>query len=575
MKHTFKWLPVAYVGSMALIMLGYVRYDPYQIDGDAVSYMDIASSILHGRWHEAVNGLWNPGYPALLALGKFLTHADRMHELAVFYWVNYFIFLISIACGAFFVQSVLLLRTDANIEHPAESAWMLPSSMLYLAAFAIVFLSWQHEFSLGKIRVDGLFASLLLLAFGCLLRMVASKGVGPAIGMGLFFGLAYLVKSPGLIIAFITFFLFAIYLFGESRLKQKGWGLLIAMAAFATIAGPYLAALSVQKGRFDAGDSGRLNYAWYVSGTEPLHLLNNQPARFGHADVHLKHSQIEMMSNPGVVSFAHFPNATYGPWFDPSYFNEGVAPRFSLRLQLRLAMEQSRRLWSFVESHSLVLALLIFSIAWGARIVKSGSLRRVLFLLYFVLSFCFLMYLCVHFLDRYVAGMFWFASIATLGLLILQNGSMRGMAQGATMFMGIAILLLGAQSVAQMRQATIFSGSGRGWNNTEEFETARKLHEAGIVLGSTVACFRACNTGSYWARLAGVHITSEIFDPRYVTDMGDGEKMWQALPNKAAVIAALRTTGAQAIVGYFELPPAPTTDWKPLAGHYYLKPLEK
>lgn len=45
---------------MAILMLGYVRYDPYQIDGDAVSYMDIASAMLHGRWHDVVNGWQRP-----------------------------------------------------------------------------------------------------------------------------------------------------------------------------------------------------------------------------------------------------------------------------------------------------------------------------------------------------------------------------------------------------------------------------------------------------------------------------------------------------------------------------------
>jgi hypothetical protein len=73
----YKWSPTLYACGAAALMLGYVRYDLYQIDGDAVSYMDIASAMLHGRWHDVVNGLWNPGHPALLALGKLLTHADR------------------------------------------------------------------------------------------------------------------------------------------------------------------------------------------------------------------------------------------------------------------------------------------------------------------------------------------------------------------------------------------------------------------------------------------------------------------------------------------------------------------
>ena len=335
-----KWVPAAYVFSMALIMLGYVQYDPYQIDGDAVSYMDIASSILHGRWREIVNGLWNPGYPALLALGKLFTHADRMHELQVFYCINYFIFLTSIACATFFVQALLVLRLASIRELNDRPAWVLSDRLVYLAAYSIIFFSWVHEFSPGKIRVDGLFASLLLLAFGFLLRMAYLPTIAPAIGMGLCFGLAYLVKSPGLIIAVFTFSLLLIVQILQPRFFAKQWRILIAGLIFAAVAGPYIVALSIQKGRVDFGDSGSLNYAWYVSGTQPVHLLNRQTTRFGNSRVNLKHPDTQMMSDPIVVYFPHFPNATYGTWFDPSYFNEGVTPHFSLRAQVRLTMEQ-------------------------------------------------------------------------------------------------------------------------------------------------------------------------------------------------------------------------------------------
>ncbi|MGH9617191.1 MAG: hypothetical protein ACRD28_10660 [Acidobacteriaceae bacterium] len=74
------FLVLSYVACAATVMLGYVRYDPYQLDGDAISYMDIASSLAHQRWHEAVNGLWNPGYPALLAIAEKFNHFGRMQD---------------------------------------------------------------------------------------------------------------------------------------------------------------------------------------------------------------------------------------------------------------------------------------------------------------------------------------------------------------------------------------------------------------------------------------------------------------------------------------------------------------
>lgn len=568
-----KWVPLAYVFLSGLVMLGYVRYDPYQVDGDAVSYMDIASNILHGRWHTIPNGLWNPGYPALLAIGKLIIHPDRVHELQVFYWVNFVIFCFSLACASFFVRSIVVARNAANNASTSTPRWLLSNPFLYVTAYAIVFLSWQYEFSVGKIRVDGLFASLLLLAFGCVFRFSVNKSICPAIGIGFSFALAYLVKSPGFVIAVVSYILLAGYLILESQFRIKGYRLLISFVVFALVVGPYIGALSWQKRRFDFGDSGRLNYAWSVSGTDALHLLNGQPARDGNASVYLKHPQIQLLANPGVVFFPEFPYATYSPWFDPSYYNEGVVPRFNIKLQIHSVLQQLRRFWIFVVVHSLVLALLAICIAVKSKMPRLKRISGMLVLVCGVAVFCFIMYLCVLFRDRYVAGLFWVACISVFGMLESRSEFDRSMIEGSALFMAIAILLMGARSVAQMRQSVIFRGVKYGWYNSEEFDAAKTLNQVGILPGRNVACFRACNTGAYWARLAGVHVVSEIFDPKYIRDTGDGEKMWQSLPNKSAVIDALAHSGASVLVGYFEVPPESHDSWRLLAGHYYWMPL--
>lgn len=563
-----KWTPTIYVLLMALIMLGYVQYDPYQIDGDAVSYMDIASSILHGRWHEIVNGLWNPGYPALLALGKLLTHAGRMQELYVFYWVNYCIFLGSIACTWFFIQSILQARSLFSTKH-SEIEWTFSASQIFLIGYATVFLSWQNEFSLGKIRVDGLFASLLLLAFGFLFRAVFTPSLLFDVGVGCSLGLAYLVKSPGFVLAAGIFFLLATYKIVAPETKYRRWRIGISIVAFSLVSDPYITALSMQKGRFDVGDSARLNYAWYVSGTEPEHLLNNQHSRFGDAAVNLQHSEIQMPSSPIVMYFPHFQHATYGPWFDPSYFNEGVKPRFNLLAQLQLTIQQSRHLFLFTVIHADVLALLAFCIVCGMQAGRALCLRWILVMIYVILLFSIAMYLCVHFLDRYIAGQFWAACIATFAILTYNKSKHTSLLKGASAFFAIVIVLHGVQSVVELRQTALLSGVEYGWQRTTEFDTASKLLATGILPGDSVSCFRACNTGAYWARLAGIHVNSAIYDPLSMLDTDYGPKLWQGLPDKSKALQALRSVGDKALVGYFEGPPVARENWRHLAGDYY------
>ena len=87
--------------------------------------------------------------------------------------------------------------------------------------------------------------------------------------------------------------------------------------------------------------------------------------------------------------------------------------------------------------------------------------------------------------------------------------------------------------------------------------------------GSVVSCFRACNTGPYWARLAGVRITSEIYDPQYMSDAEDGNSSWDKLPNKAGIFQVLKATGSKGIVGLFEQTPAADEGWEHLEGMYY------
>lgn len=573
-----RWLrrsfPVlGYVVCAAMVMLGYVRFDPYQIDGDAVSYMDIASSLVHRRWHEAINGLWNPGYPAVLAIAKEITHAGRMQELQVFYWANFFIFVASLGSMSFFVRSLLSFRARTIADSQRCDTWVLSDSLAYIVSFAIVLQSWFHEFSPGKIRVDGLFATLLLLGFGWIVRALDTRRALAYGGAGLFLGLAYLVKSPGLVIAVVTISLLMLALYQQRRLKDSVWKLSLMAAIFLLVCGPYIAALSLQRHRFDAGDSARLNYAWLVDGTAPQHLLNNQSDRFGNSKVHLKHPETELLSHPIVVSFEHFQHATYAPWFDPSYFNEGIAPQFSFRNQFLVIAEQSHHLLLFMVHRGYALILLTLCFVWGAELPSHKELRGLLMVFSILLAFCILMYLSVKFLDRYITGLFLPACVSALALLTVGEKWKRGLISGAAVFMSLAILVSGAQAVIQMRQSAIFSGKTHGWYSAVEYGTARELPGYGVTPGSLVSCYRACNTGSYWARLANVRITSEIYDPKYMSDAEDGNSSWSKLPNKPAIFQALKATGSRGLIGMFEQTPDASEGWEHLEGLYYFHPL--
>ena len=78
--------------------------------------------------------------------------------------------------------------------------------------------------------------------------------------------------------------------------------------------------------------------------------------------------------------------------------------------------------------------------------------------------------------------------------------------------------------------------------------TAEGLRSLGVQPGDTVACvgFSACLDDQYWARLAGVRILTEIYDP------GTHAYLFLSyMPSRDQAIAVVRAQGAKVLVADF------------------------
>ena len=86
---------------------------------------------------------------------------------------------------------------------------------------------------------------------------------------------------------------------------------------------------------------------------------------------------------------------------------------------------------------------------------------------------------------------------------------------------------------------------------------AAALTHLGVQPGDTVACigFEACLDDFYWARLAGVRILTEIYDPNPPV-----YPFLLALPNRDQAIATVRAQGAKVLVGNFDHARVSTSD---------------
>ncbi len=540
----------------ALATFGYVLWDGYQIDGDAISYMDIADLIRSHQWSGAVNAYWHPLYPAMLALGQILFHPTRFTELNAYFIVNFGIFLLEMLAVVTFTDAMVALRdTRAAISDTRNTSFLLDRYALRYLGLALLVIASQRELTIGKVRPDALLQALLLFSMTALLRHLATAKLQFAAFLGLALGLAYLTKSFALTFTLLAILALMIFRWlwlrhAPARIVTAG---AVAFLCFGIIAGPYIAALSHQKGRFDLGDSGSLNYAWFIDGTDRGHLQNGHPEQYGTADVRLKHPEKALMTSPLVLSYRQFPYGTYPDWFDPSYWNDQVKPRFNPRGETHAIIFNIKITFRYLLNHPETLVLFAIFLLLGAR---PDLCRRLtgngFWIVPLLLGIAiWAIYGLVIVEERYVTTGFLLIALTLFAALRPSSHSTQFVSTASVIALVTALFATGEslRLVLDMRRYIPAAGYSRGWYDPETFKAAQGLKDLGISPGDAIACVgtRACLTDYYWARLAGVRILTEIYqpDPPLYTSL-------TALPNLSQAVEASRQDGAKVLVGYFD-----------------------
>jgi hypothetical protein len=170
-----------------------------------------------------------------------------------------------------------------------------------------------------------------------------------------------------------------------------------AILVFSALVSPFVIVLSRSIGHFTPGDSGRLNYAWFVDGPETKTWMN----RGGAPLPCLSRAGSARLSSCLPSSFSR--RRTYAPWYDAARFDQRTHPVFNLRAQLRqLAVNlQSLKEELLGAGAALLVALLIL-----ACYTAKASLRNLASTWFCTLPVIavFGMYLLLHLVTRFVLG---------------------------------------------------------------------------------------------------------------------------------------------------------------------------
>ena len=570
-----------------LVNFGYALYDSYQIDGDAVSYMDIGDLMRAHNWPGIINGYWNPLYPAFLALGHAVFHPTRYTELHAYYMVNFGIFILEMLAVVAFADALIKLRDLRESVSTASGSFpfFLGRYTLRYLGIAILVISTQRELSVGKVRPDALLQAFLLFAIAALFRHLATAHLRYAALMGLALGLAYLTKSFAFLFTLLCVLaLVAFRIFWQRHAPRRvAVSALLVLICFSIVAGPYIAALSKQKDRFDFGDSGNLNYVWFVGGTEKMHLQQDQTNLFGAAEVHLIHPEKQLLKDPPIFSYKQLPYGTYPDWFDTSFFNERIKAHMNPRLQIIVigAMHHAHPAVHVQSPRSLGATHPLLFL--GARLRLDWTISANAFWLRAVSP---RHRHPLHLRHRQRRGPLSLPPLSSSILLPLfaasrispavSTSSARTAASAAVALLALLAVGESARIVGQLRRDLVFVQYPTGWYDRDTFRAAHALNDLGVGPGDTIACIgtRACLYDHYWARLAGVRILTEIYVPDAPSTLLSPPSLTANRPT-----TSLRREGAKVLVGYFD--PGLMTGttpvsagWRELDGtHFYALPL--
>jgi hypothetical protein len=396
-------------------------------------------------------------------------------------------------------------------------------------------------------------ANFVYLAFGLLIWIGTDHtNWKPFALMGLVLGCGYLTKAVMLPLTFV--FLAISLCFGADLRKSASRGI-VAFVVFVVVASPFIAALSQFKGRFTFSDTGRDNYAVYVSmGMQDYYWV--PPYFHWQGDIPNcgtpSHSTRKIYNKPAVYEFGSPFRATYGAWYDPSYWYEGVVPHFSLRNQviaLRIHAEEYFRLF-VCKQPALIVGLLILGwMRWTYHTNRIATQWLLLVPAVAALS----LYGTVHVESRFIGAYF---TVLWLGLYtgvrLPDSHESRGLLAGVIVSVVLATLFstILPETVDDVRAIV----HGQRGSDDVDLRVAKHLKERGIQIGDKVASIGNTFQSSRWARLARVHIVAEI-------TLKDAPDYWKAeAATKAQVRKVLASTGAKAIVSNFHVKVRPADD---------------
>jgi hypothetical protein len=491
---------------------------------DGVSYLDIGDAYFRGQRDNAISAYWSPMYSWLLGFGLFVLKPSMYSEAAVVHFINFLIYLCALGCFHFFWKTL----TDSYKAHvgklSADKIIPLPEWAWWSWGYTLFIWSSIDLITVVFVSPDMGVACIFYLVSGILLRI--RNGCANNLNfclLGLVLGLGYLTKT---ILFPLSFVFLGISCFSGGSLRKTWPKVLLALACFSLIAGPFIGLISQKKGYLTFGEVGKVSYIYFVSGGN--HLPGKGPSQDLLKKIH---------DDPEIYEFGAQVGGTYPHHYDPSYEWEGEGFNFQMDRQIRAIAITARRYFRFFFEWQGALVtgvLILYLLNYGNGTVVKAMFKRWDLILPSICAMS--LYLVVGVVDpRHVGAvivLFW-GGILSGVFLPDSSESRRLMTRLSLVVLILMMIRVGTSTMSSLSWLRDQSEDRVQW------KIAEGLQRLGIQKGDKVGVVgHSCQV--YWARLAGVRVAAE---------MPETDRFWRKdLMTRFRAIEAFRKVGAKVLV---------------------------
>ncbi|AOS82853.1 hypothetical protein BIU88_01010 [Chlorobaculum limnaeum] len=497
------------------IILGFIqtRSGRYLMWYDGPSYLDIADNYLKGDWTTAINACWSPLYSWILGIALFIFHPSPYWELFLVKSVNFVLYLFALFSFDFFLNQIISYSSDKeNRKEGIDDILKKPDWVWIVLGYTIFIWSSIVWILVHRDSPDMMVAALVYLATGFVVRIAMNPlNWSNYVILGFILGLSYLSKSFMLPLGFV-YIISIIHISDRISLKSSLLRASISALLMLLVALPFITAISLQKQRFTIGDAGKLNYAWYVSPVANDHYWQGSPETGTPA-----HPVRTINKNPEIIEFATPISGSYPAWYDPSYWSDGIQPKFDLEKQIYIIKQNLKYLIKLFLAFFLLLFFFLASINKECTI---GFLRNIIHNWRFFLTpiagfISFIIFTDLAVIDepwiafqtRYIAPfvlmLFVFVVFSVDVKSVLSKKTLGGIVIVSVILANVALLF---QPSFKRRTIEYPVNDIRNYH----WQVADNLAKMGVRPGDRVAVLGFDDEELYWARLAKVKIIAAM-----------------------------------------------------------------